>query len=70
MGRRGGGGPAVAAGTGDPEGTFTQVDLLSAAPGPLKAVAGLERVSATMFDSPVMWRIVGANSVTNERWRC
>jgi hypothetical protein len=62
------GGPAVAEGTGDPEGAFIPIDPLSAAPGPQEA--GLDSLSATMFDSPVIWRITGANSAMKERWRC
>jgi hypothetical protein len=60
----------VVEGTGDPEGTFTPIDPVTAVPGLQEAEAGLESVSATMFDSPVMWRITGANSATKERWRC
>jgi hypothetical protein len=60
---------AAAAGTGDPEGTFTPIDPVTAAPGPQAMEAGLESVSATMFDSPVIWRITGANSARKERWR-
>jgi hypothetical protein len=70
IGGLGRGGPAVAEGTRDPEGTFTPIDPVTAAPGPQEAEAGLESVSATMFDSPVIWRITGVNSATKERWRC
>ncbi len=47
-------GPAAAEGTGDPEGAFTPIDPVAASPGPQKVEDGLERVSATMFDSPVI----------------
>jgi hypothetical protein len=70
IGGLGWGGPAVAEGTGDPEGAFTPIDPVAAAPGPHEAEAGLESVSATMLDSPVMWQITGANSAMKERWRC
>jgi hypothetical protein len=70
IGGLGWGSPAVAEQTGDQEGTFTPIDPVAAAPGPQEAEAGLESVSATMFDSPVKWRITGANSATKERWRC
>ncbi len=65
------GGPAVAEGNGDPEGAFTPVNPVDAAPGPQEdEEAGLESVSATMFNSPVIWRITGANLAMKERWRC
>jgi hypothetical protein len=32
--------------------------------------AGLERASATTLDCPAMWRMTGANSAINDRWRC
>jgi hypothetical protein len=70
IGGLGRGDPAVAEGIGDPEGAFIPIDPVAASPGPLQLGAGLERVSATMFDSPVIWRITGANSATKERWRC
>jgi hypothetical protein len=57
----------VAGGAKDPEGAFTSACLLSASPGPLQAVAGRERASATTLESPVMCQIVGANSAMNDR---
>ncbi len=57
----------MAEGTGDPEGAFIPVDPVAAALGPQEDEAGLESVSATMFDSPVIWRITGANSATKDR---
>ncbi len=60
----------MAEGTGDPEGTFTLIDPATTAPGPQEVEAGLESVSATKCDSPVMWRITGVNSAIKERWHC
>jgi hypothetical protein len=72
----------VAGGTEDPWGTFTSLNLVNAEPGQLQTAAcppygggaggeamlvGQERVSATMLDLPVMWRIAWVNSVTKER---
>ncbi len=57
----------MAGGAKDPEGAFTSACLLSASPGPLQAVAGRERASATTLESPVMCQIVGANSAMNDR---
>ncbi len=54
MGGLGNCGPAVAGGAEDPEGAFTSARLCAASPGPLVVVAGRERVSATMLESPVM----------------
>jgi hypothetical protein len=47
------GGPEAAVASSDPEGSFTPLGLHAAVLGP---EGGLDKVSATIFDTPAIWR--------------